>query len=81
MNYKDKITIDPKIMVGKPVITGTRITVELILQKLAAGITQKEIIQDYPRLTKEDIKAALGYAANSLGNEEVFPTKHENISR
>jgi uncharacterized protein (DUF433 family) len=57
------IVSNPKIMVGKPVIKGTRITVELILDKLAAGQTVEQILEDYPHLTREGIKAALEFAA------------------
>lgn len=59
------IEINTKIMFGKPVIAGTRIPVEIILDKLVAGQTTKEILQDYPRLTRRDIEAAIDYA-NSL---------------
>ena len=57
------IESNPKIMVGKPVIRGTRITVELILDKLAAGETVEQILEDYPHLTREGIRAALKFAA------------------
>ncbi len=60
------IVSNPKIMVGKPVIKGTRITVELILDKLAAGQTVEQILEDYPHLTREGIRAALEFAAKSL---------------
>jgi uncharacterized protein (DUF433 family) len=63
MEPMDKITIDPEVMVGKPVIKGTRITVQLIVQLLANGATEAEILNDYPDLNKEDIKAALLYAS------------------
>ena len=64
---KDKlIQSDPSILAGKPVIAGTRITVELILEKLAAGETVDDILQAHPRLTKEAVRAALAYAAESL---------------
>jgi uncharacterized protein (DUF433 family) len=59
MEPMDRITIDPEVMVGKPVIKGTRITVQLIVQLLANGATEAEILNDYPDLKKEDIKAAL----------------------
>ena len=60
------IKTDPSIMMGKPVIAGTRITVELILEKLAAGETVEQILEAHPRLTKKAISAALSYAAESL---------------
>ncbi len=69
----DRIVIDPEIMVGKPVIKGTRITVNLIIQLLANGVTETEILEDYPDLKKEDIKAALLYASNCLDREEIIP--------
>jgi uncharacterized protein (DUF433 family) len=59
MEPMDRIMIDPEVMVGKPVIKGTRITVQLIVQLLANGATETEILNDYPDLKKEDIKAAL----------------------
>lgn len=68
-----RIVVDPKIMVGKPIIRGTRITVEHILRLLAQGLTFEEILEDYPHLTKEDIAAALLYAAKITGSEEVYP--------
>ena len=64
MEPMDRITIDPEVMVGKPVIKGTRITVQLIVQLLANGATETEILNDYPDLKKEDIKAALLYGSN-----------------
>jgi uncharacterized protein (DUF433 family) len=67
MEPMDRITIDPEVMVGKPVIKGTRITVQLIVQLLANGVTEAEILNDYPDLNKEDIKAALLYASECLG--------------
>jgi uncharacterized protein (DUF433 family) len=67
MEPMDRITIDPEVMVGKPVIKGTRITVQLIVQLLANGVTEAEILNDYMDLNKEDIKAALLYASECLG--------------
>ncbi|MDX2258749.1 MAG: DUF433 domain-containing protein [Hyphomicrobiaceae bacterium] len=63
----ERISIDPAIMVGKPCIKGTRITVELILRWLAAGHTPADVIEAYPHLTLEDINAALDYAADQVG--------------
>ena len=68
----DRVEIDPNIMVGKPVIRGTRIPVELILRKLSEGATEAELLDGYPRLTPEDIRAALAYAADSIGHEETL---------
>jgi len=67
----ERIDRDPAIMLGKPVIRGTRITVELILRKLGGGLTPAEIIEDYPRLTEDDIHAAQAYAADVVADEEV----------
>lgn len=67
----DRIVTDPAIMMGKPVIRGTRITVELILRKLAEGATDVELREDYPHLTTEDIRAAMAYGAASVAHEEV----------
>ena len=69
-----KIVSDPKIMMGKPVISGTRITVELILEKLAAGETPEQILEAHPRLSDEGIKAALAFAAQALRYDVVYPT-------
>ena len=67
------VSTDPEIMVGKPVIRGTRIPVELIVRMLAQGISESEILQEYPRLQPDDIRAALAYAARVLAHEDVFP--------
>lgn len=71
MTVTDRIEINPKIMMGKPVIRGTRIPVELILRKLGEGVTEVDLLDAYPRLTHEDIQAALGYAADTLAHEEI----------
>lgn len=67
----ERIEIDAAVMMGRPVIRGTRITVELILCKLAEGATEPELLEDYPHLTTEDIRAAVAYEAASLAHEEV----------
>lgn len=72
-SFLDRIEINPQIMLGKPVIRGTRITVEIILKKLAQDISVDEILDDYPRLSREDIQAAIAYAASALGTDEVLP--------
>ena len=61
----DRIEVNPRIMLGKPVIRGTRVTVELILRKLSEGATEAELLDAYPRLTRDDIRAAIGYAADT----------------
>ncbi len=65
MSITDRIEINPNVMLGKPVIRGTRITVELILRKLSEGATVADLLDAYPRLTPDDIQAAIGYAAGS----------------
>lgn len=69
----NRIVVDPKIMVGKPIIKGTRIPVELILKKLVQNIDVKEILEDFPRLKEEDIKAAIKYAGSLVENSEEYP--------
>lgn len=73
----ERIDINPEIMMGKPVIRGTRITVELILRKLGEGACERELLEDYPHLTTEDIRAAVAYGAASVAHEEVvfLPTQ------
>lgn len=73
MNWQDRITADPKILVGKTVVKGTRISVELVIDLLAAGWTQEQILDSYPNLTAEDIRACLAYAGELLHSEKVFP--------
>ena len=68
----ERIVIDPRIMTGKPTIKGTRITVELILRKLGAGMTCEQIIADHPHLTPEDVRAAQAFAADYLADEAVI---------
>lgn len=74
MDYRAWIEINPKVMVGKPVIKGTRITVETVLEQFAAGYTEDEILNAYPHLTREGIRAALAYAADALRNEDLILT-------
>ncbi len=64
-----RITANREILGGKPIIKGTRISVEFILELLASGVTENEILRDYPHLTKDDIHACLQYAAHALKNE------------
>ncbi len=68
------IVSDPNVMMGKPVVAGTRITVELILEKLSAGESTDQILQAHPRLTREAVKAALAFAKDALRADVVYPT-------
>ncbi len=73
MNWQDHITSDPKIMVGKPCIKGTRIPVDLILEELAHGREISDLLESYPTLKETDIKASLQFAAEYLRDITVFP--------
>ena len=74
MNQKEKhIVSNPSVMMGKPIIVGTRITVELILEKLAAGETVEQILDAHPRLTREAVQEALSFAAEALKADVVYP--------
>jgi uncharacterized protein (DUF433 family) len=73
INWQDRISLDPKILVGKPVIKGTRLAVEFVIDLLANGWTQSEILQNYPRLTHEDIQACLCYASSLMKSERIYP--------
>ena len=75
MDWKERITIDPNILVGKPVVKGTRLAVEFIVDLLAQGWSEEEILGNYPGLTAEDIKACLRYASAVLHAEKVYPLK------
>ena len=71
MTLTDRIDINPNVMLGKPVIRGTRIPVELILRKLSEGASEVDMLAAYPHLTREDIQAAMRFAADTLAHEEV----------
>ena len=68
----DRIEINPSVMLGKPVIRGTRIPVELVIRKLSEGATEADLLDAYPRLTRANIRAALVYAAGSLAHEAIL---------
>jgi len=70
---EEKIVADPKIMMGKPVIAGTRITVESVLEKLAAGESIEQILDAHPRLTRDGVLAALDFAAKALRADVLYP--------
>ena len=73
MELKEFIEVNPKIMMGKPVIKGTRITVEIILERLGSGETLNDILTAYPHLSEEKIRAALLFASESLKGETIYP--------
>jgi len=75
MSYTEHIEIDPKIMLGKPVIRGTRVTVELVLRKLSEGASDQDLLAAYPHLSRDDIRAALAYAADSLAQLALHMAK------
>ena len=73
MSWEERIIVDPGILVGKPVIKGTRLAVEFIIDLLAQGWSEEGVLRNYPGLTQEDIKACLGYASAILRAEKVYP--------
>jgi uncharacterized protein (DUF433 family) len=72
MNWQDRIVINPDILVGKPVVKGTRLAVEFIIELLAQSWSEEEILRNYPGLTREDIQACLAYASAVLHAEKVY---------
>ena len=72
MTITDRIEINSRVMLGKPVIRGTRIPVELVLRKLGEGASEEDLLDAYPRLTRRDIHAAMTYAADTLAHEETL---------
>lgn len=75
VNWEDRIVTDPDVLVGKPVVKGTRLAVEFVIELLAEGWSEAEILKNYPRLTIEDIRACLAYAGARLREERVYPLK------
>ena len=69
----DRIILNPEVLAGKPIIKGTRISVEFILELLSTGMTTEEILKEYPHLKKDDILASLDYATKALKHEEIYP--------
>ena len=69
----NRIEVNPEVMLGKPVIRSTRVTVEILLEKLAADIPIEEILEDYPGLARQDVLAAIAYARQAVGTEELLP--------
>jgi len=75
MTSLDRIVVDSKILTGKPVVRGTRIAVEVVVELLAAGWSHAQILASYPHLTEEDIRACLAYASELLREEKIYPLK------
>ena len=73
MRWEDRVTIDPRVLAGKPVIRGTRLAVEFIVDLLAQGWTEAQIRENYPGVTRDDVLACLRYASEVLKSERVFP--------
>ncbi len=72
MSWQERINVDPKVLVGKPVIQGTRIAVEFVVELLSRGWTKEQILHKYDHLTTEDIQACLAYASEVLKSERVY---------
>jgi uncharacterized protein (DUF433 family) len=72
MTWQDRITIDPDVLVGKPIIKGTRISVEFVMDALGRGWTPADVLREYDHLTPEDIQACLAYASEVLKSEKVY---------
>ena len=70
-----RITVNPRVMVGKPTIRGLRITVEHILRAMSAGVSEQELLEEYPELEKEDFQAVFAYVAGLVEEERVFPVR------
>ncbi|MFP4054388.1 MAG: DUF433 domain-containing protein [Phycisphaerae bacterium] len=74
MQWQDRITVDPSVQVGKPVVKGTRITVEFVIERLACGWTSQQVVNEYKELSPEDVRACLAYASEVLKGEKVYVT-------
>jgi uncharacterized protein (DUF433 family) len=79
MTWSERIVVVPDILVGKPVIKGTRLSMEFIVDLLAQGWSEREILRNYPGLTREDIRASLPYASAALHEEKVYPLLLEPV--
>jgi uncharacterized protein (DUF433 family) len=73
INWQERISVDPRVLVGKPVIKGTRLAVEFLMELQAEGWTHEQIVRNYPQLTGEDLQAVLRYATEVLKQEHVYP--------
>lgn len=73
MDWREHVELNPAVLTGKPVVKGTRLAVEFVMEMLAAGVPESEILANYPRLTATAIRACIAYAADALKAERVFP--------
>jgi uncharacterized protein (DUF433 family) len=76
MILAERIEMKPDVMLGKPVIRGTRVPVELILRRISEGATEEDLLASYPHLTRDDIRAAVAFAADTIANEEIVESAH-----
>lgn len=81
MTLTDRIEMNPRVMLGKPVLRGTRIPVELVLRKLSEGASEADLLDAYPPLTRDDIHAAIRFAADTIAHEEVVFLGHDADAR
>ena len=79
MDWQNHITVDPKILVGKPIIKGTRLAVEFIVDLLSQGWPESEVLRNYPGITHEDITACLKYATSVLKAEKIYPLEFTQV--
>jgi uncharacterized protein (DUF433 family) len=80
-SYHDRIVVDPKIMLGKPTVRGTRIPIELVLEQLSYHLDPAELYAAYPRLTEDDVKACIAYARHALRTRRPRPRSVRSIAR
>ena len=73
LDWQERIVIDPDVLVGKPIVRGTRLAVEFVIDLLAQGWTEADLLRNYPGLTHDDVRACLGYASATLQAEKVYP--------
>ena len=74
MKLAERIEANPEVMLGKPVISGTRVPVELILRRISEGATEEDLLASYPHLTRDDVRAAVAFAADTIAYEEIVET-------
>ena len=79
MEWRDYIVSDPEVLAGKPVIRGTRLGVDFLLGLFAAGWTEAQVLENHPQLTPESLRAAFAYAAETLGDERLFPLRRRAV--